>query len=481
MPKIFISYAREDARHLADRLKRDLDAVGYEAWLDTAEITGGVDWERGIENAIESSEIVLALLSHGAYTSDICRSEQSRAIRKGKRLIPLLVHPDAERPIILETINYLDFSDETRYDGMFRDLISDITAGEAFKVPETRATQTVHAAFNAPHTPTTRPYTADEKRDARAFRRYIKDLREEAWLGARYWWPYFLFYYTDVQAVADILQTGALYSRAKQAALSKGGGPQRKPKLDKWDNYARLYFRPRTPDLFACEGLRPLERQRAGAYVPVPVYLLFDMEAVLCQMETRFSDGALELTDKTFKSAQSFRELPFELIYHDGWFSREEREEVMRCRKAQVLAPDKLGLESLQFIWCRSQAEYETLRSLLPPHIWKTWRAKITARTDFNLFNRKWPYVEEAALTANDVRLRFNPAESKPDAGPFMAKAEIRTQDGARLWNDDTLVIDGDLLLDLGGLRGASSYTVKFWLNGDLAYAGEWSGDGVLL
>ncbi len=490
MLKIFISYAREDARDLAQRLTQDLRALGYNVWLDVSAIPGGADWERDIENAIESSELMLALLSHGSYASDICRSEQSRAIRKGKRIIPLLVQPDAERPLQMENRNYLDFSDDSQYAPMFRDLISDITAGQAFKLPEPRpgsAGGGTNEAFHGKRsTQVMSPFTAAEKRDARAFRRYIKDLRDEAWLGARYWWAYFLFYYADMQDVVDTLQHGALLSRAGRAGKQPAGNtPQRRQKLDKWDHFVRLNFRPRTPDLFLAEGARPVERQRVGAYVPAPVYLLFDMEAVLCQPETRFTDGDPEVTSKTYKTATAFRDLPFEMIYHDSWVSRDERDEVMRSRRAQVLAEERLGLESLQFIWCRSQAEYDLLRALLPPEVWKQWRDKITARADFNLFNRKWVYVEDAALAADHIRLRFNPAEIHADAGPFMAKAEVRAGGGGaewvHSWQTGAFVVNGDLVLSLAHLRPAERYSVRFWLNGDLAYTGEWHGDSVLL
>lgn len=391
--KIFISYAREDGREMALRFHHDLRAIGYETWLDLSEIEAGASWSVDIEQAIEHCDIMLVLLSTGSYVSQICRAEQLRALRKGKRVIPALIEPDAEPPLHLEHLNYLNFSDAGRYSEMFRDLLSDITAGQAFRLAATRVSAAGESPFhNRAHPKAAKPYVAEEKRDARAFRRYIADLREESWLGARYWWPYFLFHFADVQAVADTLKSGVLRSPALQA------GPRRKFKREKWDNTVRLYFRPRTPDLFSSEGLRPVERQWAGLYCPMPVYLLFDLEAVICLPEARFSEADLGENTKTFKASAAFRDLPFDLIYHDSWFSADQREEVMRHRRAQVLVPQQLKLDSLQYIWCRSQAEYETLRALVPAGVWHNWRDKITVRADYALFNRKWLYVDEVTL-----------------------------------------------------------------------------------
>lgn len=133
--RIFISYARGDGRELAQRLKRDLDAAGHGAWLDTDEIEGGASWSSTIEEAIDRCQVLLALLSDGSYRSHICRAEQLRALRKGKRVIPLLVQREAERPLHLEHLNYRDFATGT-YDAALAALLSDITSAPAPPLPE---------------------------------------------------------------------------------------------------------------------------------------------------------------------------------------------------------------------------------------------------------------------------------------------------------------------------------------------------------
>jgi hypothetical protein len=52
---VFISYARRDAKPLANRLRDDLVAAGYDAWLDTSEIEGGASWSVEIKEAIRQA------------------------------------------------------------------------------------------------------------------------------------------------------------------------------------------------------------------------------------------------------------------------------------------------------------------------------------------------------------------------------------------------------------------------------------------
>lgn len=112
--KIFISYARKDGHDLALQLQTSLIHLKYDVWLDTSEIEGGDDWGGCIESAIDSCHILLALMSPASYTSEICRAEQLRAIRKEKRVIPVLVMP-CDRPTWLEHRNYRDFSNLSAY------------------------------------------------------------------------------------------------------------------------------------------------------------------------------------------------------------------------------------------------------------------------------------------------------------------------------------------------------------------------------
>lgn len=462
MDNIFISYGREDARELAIRLRDDLRAVGYSVWLDLSQIGGGANWSETIEQGIETCTVLLALMSRSSYQSAWCRAEQLRAVRKGKRIIPLLVHTDAERPLHLEHLNYIDFTDLTRYDALFRDLLSDINSGAAFTLPSARW---VVEASGAPASPKRRPSGAartytDEKRNAPAFRRHTARLRTEEWLGARYWWPYFLFHLTDLQTLVVILKTGELVSPF-------GLG---RPLSSRWDKQVRFYFRPRTPDLYRTEGFRPSTRDSGGV---LPVYLLFDMDALICHPHSRFSDGDPAKIGKTYKTPAHFAEMPFEQIYHDSWFMPDERDEIMRCREAQVLIPDRVGLEALQLIWLRSAAEYDTLRASLTDDVWRRWRDKVTHRTDYQLFNRKWTYIETVDYDLSGPLIRFNPCADPADRGPFRLVATVTGKDGKSFKiEDERFMAGGDYQLILPA--GLVDYRLQIHLDGQLAYSGRY-------
>ena len=123
MASLFISYARIDGATLAHRLEQDLAAHGHAAWLDRAEIEVSESWSAKIEAAIDDCEALIAVLTAGAAASRVCRGEQLRALRKGKRVVPLLAQADADRPVYLEPEHYLSFAENDPYDERFTELL----------------------------------------------------------------------------------------------------------------------------------------------------------------------------------------------------------------------------------------------------------------------------------------------------------------------------------------------------------------------
>jgi hypothetical protein len=327
-----------------------------------------------------------------------------------------------------------------------------------------------------------------EKLNAEVIRQHLATLKQADWLGARRWWPDYLFHFADVRNVVSILQAGALMSRAemlsRQAKFTDSASHEVLDWTDdSWKNYARFYFRPRTPMLYRNEGFRPRERQWQGAHCPVPVYLLFELEALLCRADTRFSDGNLANTAsefvevKIFETAQDFERLPFDLIYHDARVSAEDRARIISHRHAETIVPRFVSLDHLRYIWCRSQAEYETLRTLLPEALWQQWRDKITARTDYNLFNREWVYVEQVWLTSSSIGIRFNPCRNPSDAGLFDLRVEIQdTATGkVSVWQARDIDVKRRLDVELSTL--SRDYTVRLFIDGNTAYTNHYQED----
>lgn len=134
---VFISYAHQDGADLAGRLLQDLTQRGTDVWLDTARLNGGSSWTIEIEQALDRCEFVLAILSRASYLSDICRAEQLRSLRRGKCLIPVLAQTDAERPIHLESKQFLDFSLPAAYPAEFARLLDCIQFKSGATLPGT--------------------------------------------------------------------------------------------------------------------------------------------------------------------------------------------------------------------------------------------------------------------------------------------------------------------------------------------------------
>jgi hypothetical protein len=129
-PKLFLSYAWKDGAQLAPRLLKDFTDRGYDTWIDRERLIGGSNWSREIEDGLDRSDVVLALLSAGSFESEVCRGEQLRSLRHKKCVIPLLVQAAADRPIYLEAKLYLDFSDDSLYSLRFEDLERAINSRE---------------------------------------------------------------------------------------------------------------------------------------------------------------------------------------------------------------------------------------------------------------------------------------------------------------------------------------------------------------
>jgi len=64
-PSVFISYSRDDEEKV-QKLHEHLIEAGFNAWLDTKDLLGGEDWQRVIEEKIESSDLVLVCLSRSS-------------------------------------------------------------------------------------------------------------------------------------------------------------------------------------------------------------------------------------------------------------------------------------------------------------------------------------------------------------------------------------------------------------------------------
>jgi hypothetical protein len=130
-PRVFISYAREDAA-LASKVFDALQKAYFEPWLDQESLQGGDDWNKRIEADLDASDFVLVL-----YTPEFCRKTDSyvnkevalaceRALRvRGSFLIPVRTVDltEEDRVDALRKFDEMELR-ETEFDEDFSKIVS---------------------------------------------------------------------------------------------------------------------------------------------------------------------------------------------------------------------------------------------------------------------------------------------------------------------------------------------------------------------
>jgi hypothetical protein len=325
-----------------------------------------------------------------------------------------------------------------------------------------------------------------EKPDAKDIREHIEKLKKETWLGpARKSWLDFLFHFTDVQNAASILKDGLFLSRNKAIAckmITDNASPDVIENTDnRWKDYVRLYFRPRTPTQFNNEGCRPTNQWTLnGAHCPVPVYFLLDSKAILSRHDSLFSEGNLAAGACVYSTAKDFKELPFNNIYHNSPLYEPEKSSIIFHRCAEVIIPEQLDLTQLKYIWCRSQAEVMTLLYLLPQNIKNRWINRIGISPRSNLFFCRWTYVEDAQLNENEAILTFNSDTETP--GPFKAFVKIYNVFTGEEYSKKyesffTSDYSNNTLRIKIPIENPQDYMLNLFLDGQLAFAGRYQED----
>jgi WD40 repeat protein len=87
---VFISYGRRDSKTFAVELNRRLVDRGLTVWFDFDDIPLGVDYQKQIDDGIEKADNFLFLISPHSVNSDYCKLEIELALKRNKRIIPLM-------------------------------------------------------------------------------------------------------------------------------------------------------------------------------------------------------------------------------------------------------------------------------------------------------------------------------------------------------------------------------------------------------
>lgn len=274
-----------------------------------------------------------------------------------------------------------------------------------------------------------------QKKNSHKIARLLDNLKALHENTERGWWPDFVFHFTDIQNVIRILSIGKLYSRNRLDTVGLTYLDAASPSIithssEHVKDYVRFYFRPLTPTQFLMEGIRPdskrwLDSEEKPAHCPVPIFLLFDARTILARSDCEYTDGNFaSSSSRRGNTADFLCALPFKEIYHNGWYDRNNPANALishrRC--AEVLIPQEIDLSALRAIACRSEAEKDTLLSLLPYDIAKKYSTLIRV-LNYRLFNKRWTYVESVRLHEKKVWIQFSPDSETP--GPFRATVDI--------------------------------------------------------
>lgn len=242
--------------------------------------------------------------------------------------------------------------------------------------------------------------------------------------GIPRWWLRYAFHFTDVNNAAGIITSGELLSR--RLALSRGvmevenadvSVIARSPELT--ETSARFYFRPKTPTQYHNEGHRPIaHRYSHNAHCPVPVFFLFPLDAVLTRPGCLFTNTAAYWDEvEVGKSIGELRRLQWQHIYSDGPMSASQKNAITGYRRAEILVPDSMPLDSVFRIVCRSAAERDTLLTLLDKDVRKEWRQKVELAGAFgrHMFQGNWLYMLTVTWTSEGLVFKFNPCAVSVD------------------------------------------------------------------
>ena len=201
--------------------------------------------------------------------------------------------------------------------------------------------------------------------------------------------------------------------------------------------YVRLYFRPRTPTQYWIEGIRPKNKIYHGtAHCPLPIFFLFDSAEVLTRSDCEFSNGNLGSTPDLGSNASFLRELPWEKIYSTGWHDPNDHSFTFH-RNAEVIVLNELDLKGLRQVVARTEAERETLISLLEGAAIRKWEDVISVDHGLDLFERKWTFIESVELSDETVLLNFSPDTQGPGprSRPYPLHRQARPRRHRRQWS----------------------------------------------
>ncbi|SFP39771.1 protein of unknown function [Butyrivibrio proteoclasticus] len=236
------------------------------------------------------------------------------------------------------------------------------------------------------------------------------------------WWPKYAYHFTDIRNAVNILALGRLYSRigAKQFKIMKNDNAS-KQVIDMTSeevmSFVRFYFRPLTPTQYHNEGYKHRELRYDSddnANIPVPIFLFFDLQKVLEDPSTRFSElGQAGHGNKTCNSEEEFAKFDFEKIYNPI-----PAKDEVAYKHAEIIYPDFYDIDrALVGIACRTELERQSLLNMLQEknrQSFYKYKDMIRVVRD-DLFEYNGLFVTDCDYDGTSLAIRFSDTKNKYD------------------------------------------------------------------
>lgn len=112
--KVFFSYGHDNNTEIVLLIKKSLEELGYETWVDTSKIKGSADWRRSIEQGIHDCTVVVSFLSkYSVREPGVCLDELAIALSDGSKTLVTILLEDFQKvnpPAFIKHIQPFDLS-----------------------------------------------------------------------------------------------------------------------------------------------------------------------------------------------------------------------------------------------------------------------------------------------------------------------------------------------------------------------------------
>lgn len=104
----FISYSRQEVTFV-DSFSRELEKRGIHSWLDFRDLVPGQTWVPQLEDALQSADAILLVVSRASMSSRSVKDEWTKSLAAGRRVILILFEPCKLHPG-LAGLEWVDFT-----------------------------------------------------------------------------------------------------------------------------------------------------------------------------------------------------------------------------------------------------------------------------------------------------------------------------------------------------------------------------------